>query len=410
MNLWIFNHYAAGPNSYGVTRHFDLAKYLVKKGHKVTIFASSFNHWRKEESKDYSRNEFYKIETYDGVRFVWFKTSPYKSNSLSRIKNIFSFYFVLKKFNYKILNEKPDYILGSILHHLSGWFAFKIANKFKAKFIFEERDLWPQTLIDLGKVSKWNPIVKILDIYESFMYKKAFKIIVLFDKADQYVMSKGIDPNKIIYLPNGTDISRFTNIEKFGEVNDISTRLEGKLVIGYVGSHSLANNLDRIIKLAQILKTDKRYVFLFVGEGTYKDEVISSVKDMSLNNCIFLPAVNKEKIPSILNHCDFGIISLKDSPVYNYGFSLNKLYDYLAAKLPVIIDTSVKNNVINSNDLGISSNNLVDLANMLSNLTKEEIDVMKKNASKYVLDNHNWELLADKFESEIFLKGNEINV
>jgi len=407
MNLWIINHYANGPNSVGVTRHFDLAKELVRKGHKVTIFAASYNHWTKTERFNYKKDEFFHEDWYEGVKFLWFKTTPYTANGFSRVKNMFSFYFSLRKFNFKNLNEKPDFILGSILQHFSGWVAYKLAKTFNAKFIFEERDLWPQTLIDLGKLTKRNPIVKILAYYETFMYRKADKIIVLFDKADQYVMSKGVPKRKVVYLPNGTDLNRFSERHEVNELNDVLPLLKNKIVIGYIGAHSLANNMSRIIEFAEIMQKDDRFIFLFVGDGTYKNQLISEVKEKNIQNCIFINAVTKEKIPTILTEFDYGIISLKDSPVYKYGFSLNKLYDYLGAKLPVILDTTIMENVVNINEIGFSSSNLDELSQRVISITEEEENKLSLNAYNYLIKEHSWQSLAEKFEKEIFnIKGN----
>ncbi len=382
MNLWIVNHYANGPNSFGVTRHFDLAKELVKNGHKG--------------------NEYFHEEWYEGVKFLWFKTSPYTKNGISRVNNMISFYLSMRKFNFKKLDEKPDYVLGSILQHFSGWIAYKLAKTFNAKFIFEERDLWPQTLVDLGKLSSRNPIVKVLDYYETFMYKRADKIIVLFDKADQYVMSKGVSKGKVVYLPNGTDLNRFSEIHEVNELIEILPSLENKIVIGYIGAHSLANNMSRIIDLAEIMQKDDRFIFLFVGDGTYKSQLLLNVKERGISNCIFMNGVTKEEIPSIISVFDYGIISLKDSPVYKYGFSLNKLYDYLGAKLPVIIDTTIKENVVNRNEIGLSSSNLEELSEMVRSMTEEEKNKLSLNAYNYVTKEHSWLSLAAKFEKEVF--------
>src|SRR5699024_7575195 len=107
-----------------------------------------------------------------------------------------SYWNVLRKYDYKELDEKPDIVVGSIMHHLAGWVGYKIAKKYNAKFVFEERDLWPESLIHIGGLSRKNPIVKVLDTYETFMYKKADKIIVLFDRAPIYVQQKGIEKSK----------------------------------------------------------------------------------------------------------------------------------------------------------------------------------------------------------------------
>ena len=208
MEIWIFNHYATSPDSIGVSRHYDLAKYLVRKGVKVKIFASSFNHQTRVEEHIID-NEKVKLQQYDGVDFVWIKTRPYKKNDLNRVLNILDYSFKLSKYLIKYKGNKPDTIIGSLMHPLAPVVGLIFAKKWKKNFIFEERDMWPQSLIDLGKVKKSNPIVKLLGLLEKGFYKYSDKVILLFDKAHIYAIGQGLNKDKIIYLSNGVDLERF---------------------------------------------------------------------------------------------------------------------------------------------------------------------------------------------------------
>jgi len=144
--IWILNHYAIPPTMGGITRHFDYAKELVKRGYDVSIFASSFDH--KQRVELLGKGEKFKIEDYSGVKFVWIKTTPYKKNDFKRVVNIFSFaknlYFIARKF------EKPDTIIASSFHPLTWVVGYRLAKGKKAEFVAEVRDLWPQSGIDLG--------------------------------------------------------------------------------------------------------------------------------------------------------------------------------------------------------------------------------------------------------------------
>ncbi|MFN3478658.1 MAG: glycosyltransferase WbuB, partial [bacterium] len=148
MNIWIFNHYAVTPNYPGGTRHFDFSKELIKKGHKVTIFASSFHYMLLEETKKYERN-FFIEEDYEGVKFVWIKTPAYKKSDWRRVINmlVYSFraYFAGKILGKK---EKPVAIIGSSVHLFAPLVAYFLSKFYKTRFILEIRDLWPKALID----------------------------------------------------------------------------------------------------------------------------------------------------------------------------------------------------------------------------------------------------------------------
>lgn len=408
MNIWIFNHYAVGPGSNGITRHYDISRNLVKFGHNVTIFAASFNHQSLKEERILHDQEAFKEEIHEGVNFVWIKTFEYERNNWRRVINMldYSMKAYLKGRN-KL--DNPDIVIGSLMHPLAAYLGYKVARKKKAFFIFEERDLWPQSLIDLGKVTKGNPIVKILSALELYLYKKADKIIVLFDKAPVYVKSRGIDEKKIIYLPNGVEITEKDivkeniiselHIEKLEELKN-----NGKKIIMYTGAHSLANYLEAKLEIAEKIDVlNKDIHFVLIGDGPDKKNIMAQAKARKINNITFLPPVNKESIPFILEYADFGLITLRDAPVYEWGISLNKTYDYMAAKLPVIMLTSLSDTVIEKERIGIVSDNVSELVKCIIKVINKEVDQEKmgNRAYNYVLKNHTWKNLAGQLDKEL---------
>lgn len=410
MKIWIFNHYAVGPNSSGITRHFDLSKELVKLGHEVTIFASSFNHQKREEQQEYTHNQFFIEKTYDGVDFVWIKTPAYLKNDFNRVKNMISYSFKALKLG-KHRGESPDVVIGSLMHPLAAIVGYLVAKKHKSKFYFEERDLWPQSLIDLGKVSSQNPVVTILSKLELFLYKKADKIIVLFDKAPEYVMNRGISRDKVIYLPNGADINRYDHesVEVLpAEFEEAFNENESRFKILYTGAHGLANHLEAILDIAKIIKHKKANIhFLFVGDGPVKEKLIQQAEQEGIDNITFLPPVPKEYIPSILKRADAGIMALKDIEVYKWGISLNKMFDYMAAGIPIIMLSSLKDTSVSRENLGVVSNDKHELVDHIIRLSENESEAkgMGDRGAEFVRMNHSWKQLALKLDEEMKENG-----
>lgn len=400
MVIWIFNHYATIPTLAGGTRHYDLAKELIKKGHAVTIFASSFDHPTRTEKHIHNPDVKILEQNIEGIRFIWIKTTPYQKNDWRRVLNMLS-YSVRAYFYAKKLSEKPDVVIGSLMHPFAALIGYMVARKKKSLFYFEERDLWPQTLIDLGKVSAKHPVVKVLSCLERFLYRKAHRIIVLFDKAVDYVESQGISRNKVLYLPNGVDLDRFKeiNLHLPKEHEDTFNQLKGKFIVMYTGAHGLANNLDPILDIAKIM--EKKFTdihFLFVGEGSEKERLLHKSIAYSLNNVTFLPGVPKNLIPSLLSRGHIGIISLKDTKLYKWGISLNKMFDYMAAGLPIVMLSSLKNTIIEQYQIGIKAQDINEAANAIENLYVDEhtYKVMKQNALHFVEQYHSWDNLAQK--------------
>jgi len=335
--LWILNHYAVGPNESGGTRHLDLAGELVQLGWEVTIFAASFNHQMHSEAHLLPGKKI-KEEYHNGVHFVWLKTAAYQDNGLDRVRNMIDYTKRVLQTAWK--REKPDIIIGSSVHLFAVLAAYWLARHHRCRFIFEVRDLWPQVLIDIGKVSERHPIIRLLRRLEIFLYHKANGIIILLPRADEYLARFGIPKEKIFYLPNGVNLTRYdTNSRPLSiELESIFNTLSGKFIAIYTGTHGIANGLDTILDAAGALKRrgDMRIHFLLVGNGPEKPRLQNRAAQEHLDNVTFVNPIAKEYVPSLLKKVNTGMHSFQDSPVFQWGVSPNKIFDYMAAGLPVI--------------------------------------------------------------------------
>ncbi|MFD1707481.1 glycosyltransferase family 4 protein [Siminovitchia sediminis] len=403
MNIWIFNHYAISPSSSGGTRHYDLARELVRYGHSVTIFASSFNHFTRKETVFRNSKDNYIHERINGVEFIWIRTPAY-GDILSRIKNILS--YSLKSYSYALgvlKKANPDLVIGSSVHPLAALIGYKISRKANSLYYFEERDLWPQTFVDFGKLSKNNPLVKLLYKLERFLYLKADRIIVLFEKAPSYIESTGISREKVIYMPNGVDLSRFHKpVESM--MKKVFKGTEGKLKIIYLGSHGIANHLEPVIDLIEMLKGEQDIHLLMIGDGPLKEQIRRKAKEKNLHNVTFHSSVPKEDVPTILSNADLSIISMKDSPLYKWGFSMNKLYDYMAAGLPILMiaNPATVGNIKKVEGIHVSQN-LDDLCQVIKHYRSDKNKMQHDGncLKSHVASRYSWEKLAGQLQKII---------
>lgn len=395
MHYVIFNHYATTPEHNGGTRHFDMAKELINKGHQVTIVASSFNHFSKKETKHYNKNKYIE-ENIEGINFIWIKTLSY-TNNLKRLGNILSYYLNCKKLlrEYKF-SKRPDIIIGSTVHLLASQIALEFSKKFNCKFYFEERDLWPQTFVDFNKISKNNIITKLLYKYEKYFYENADKIIVLFNTADQYVLSRGVNKEKIIYLPNG--YSDYDYVE--GTIDENLVYLLSMNNVVYTGSHGIANELDKILDLAKICP---KVNFIFIGDGLEKERLIKLKNEQDIKNAYFFDSIPKNQINQVLNKATFSIISIKNSPLYKYGFSMNKIFDYLKSETPVIM-LADKNLAREFDVPGICVDTDVEYAKefIIKNINDSNYYEFNKKQISLLKEQYNW-----KNNINILIKGDK---
>jgi len=395
--VWIFNHYAVTPDMPGGTRHYDFAKELVKRGYSITIFASSFNYSTHKETR-LNKGENYKIENFGGVNFVWIKTYPHQKNDWRRVVNMVSFmfnsYFVGKKITERSNKiKRPDIIIGSSVHLFTLLSAYWLASKYKTKFIVEIRDLWPQTLIDMGKIKNNSLTVKVLRIIEKFIYKRAKKIVVLSPNSINYLLQFGVKNENIFFVPNGVDLA---NYKTSG-----NKKKGSEFILMHTGALGLYTDLSFAIDSAKKLQDRgyKEISFIIIGDGVRKESLIRKSEKLGLSNVEFFKPVSKKEIPLLLNKADVFLL-VSDNVFYG---SINKLSDYMASGKPIIFSTPDKYNRVENANCGISispknADELVNAIVELYSMSLEERGKLGKNGRKYVEKYFNISVLVDKLE------------
>ncbi len=404
MNIWIINEYAGTPYHGMTFRHYYLAKELIKLGYKVTIFTSSFSHYRLKQHLKVKKT--FTKENIDGINFIWVKMPNYKApKSLGRVRNWLL--FALKLFFIPFLKlDKPSSILVSSLPLHSIIPGKYLANKYRAKLVFEVRDIWPLSAIELGGYSPKNPFIKHLQWLEDFAYKKADIVTTVLTNAYEHMKTRGLAENKFNYIPNGISIDDINKTEDLEE-NIINQLPKNKFIIGYAGTFGIANALDSFIKAAKILKDNNAIAFVLVGTGKEKEKLLKLSKDCT--NVFFVDAVKKNQVQSLLKYFDVCYIGWKNENIYNYGIAANKLFDYMYSEKPILHSFSAKNDIVMVSNAGINveaenpqaiSDGVLKLYNMLEQERKQ----MGFNAKKYVLENHDYKCLANKLINLIEIK------
>ncbi len=332
--IWIINQFANTPNMPGGTRHYEIANYFSKLKWDVEVFSSDFN----LSSRKYmilKKFELWKTEKFNGFKWHWLRTLPYKKNDFWRYLNTLSFcliffirqYFAMLKGYF--FNSAPNIIIASSPQLPAAYFSLILAKLFKKIFIFEVRDIWPQVLIDLGGFKRKSFFIKFLFWIESQLYKNSDCVIVLAKGSENYVLRNGA--KRTVWLPNGPDLEKFQPLP-LPKKPKFFTKKEPFEII-YTGAHGLANDLNNIVETARLMNKEP-IRFTLVGDGPEKINLIKKAKD--LDNIIFLPPVPKLSIPELISNYHAILISLKDVKLFEYGISPNKLYDAYALSRPVI--------------------------------------------------------------------------
>lgn len=391
--LWIFNHYAQEPGGPGSTRHFSLATHLLRLGWKVTIIASSVEHGTGRQRL--SNNAPFAKETHEGVDFVWLRGSAYSGNGSSRIRNMLGYFWAALRMG-RLQLDSPDVIIGSSVHPLAALAASVNAKRLGVPFVFEVRDLWPETLIAMGTISRNHPVARLLRQLERYLYGRASIILTLLPRADQYIRNLGISADKVRWLPNGVDVGAFPMVEQVGRAGKPFTFM-------YIGSHGAANALEPVLEAFALLVSrdgEKNLMLRMIGDGPSKGALIDLSDKLGIASWIrFEPAIPKHRVPAVAAEADAFVANVRDLPLYNYGISLNKLYDYLAAARPVIFASNAVNNPVTDAGAGpsISADNVAAIAQAMQDVVHQPLAQRIKaglDGRNYVVRTHDYRSLA----------------
>lgn len=399
MNIWIINE-TTGSRIHGmVFRPYYLAKEFVKKGCGVVIFSGSFSHVYSNPPLVAGRT---KKETIDGIKYCWIKTPKYsRSQSLGRIFN--AFVYVLRLF---LINKKeygkPDVIIVTSPTPFSIINGYYYKKKFNARLIFEVRDIWPLTLIEIGSISRNHPFVLFTQFFENFSYKVSDFVVSVLPNSKKHMMAHGMKEEKFVHIPNGIDVEEVCDANAFDfQVSNLVP--ENKFIVMYAGKIGLSNALEYFFYSIEKLREYENIHFVVAGGGSEKQRYISFVNEKKLENITFLDPVKKEQVPSLLALADIFFIGWHKNNLYKYGISANKIFDYMYAGKPIIHSVQIEaNDSVKETGAGISvePENPDAIANavlQLYNMSEKDRIEMGKRGREYILLNHTYEKLAEKY-------------
>ena len=274
MNIWYLNHYANPPTIGTPGRPYALASNLQNLGHNVMIVCASF----KRGLQPTGYEDLNKYKSYGGVNYYHLPTRSYQGNGLGRLMNMLDYSRGVRKLAAKIDNgemSKPDILIPSCVHPLAFPPALFLARKYNAKLIYEVRDIWPLSLIELSGVPSYHPLVLWFGYIEKKAYREADAVVALMPNAFEHMVPLGLDRHKFHFIPNGIDRNEW-NVKSMPLPEEHEKTLrqikeQGKLIVIYAGAHGIPNALDQILDLKTIKPGNpKPYHFVFIGDGILK--------------------------------------------------------------------------------------------------------------------------------------------
>lgn len=402
--VWIVHQYASTPATGIGGRHFYLAEELAKLGHKVYVIAASANHLLHTQP---ALDGAFTFEKVAGFTFVWVKMPSYvEAHSKQRALNWFLFPWRIQKLS-RLIPDKPDAVLCSSPSPIAFLGAERLAKKLKAKILFEVRDIWPLTLVELGGYSPKHPFIRLMQWVENRAYKKSDKVLSNLKNSVEHMVEHGLERSRYSWVPNGFSLSE---VRAKAALNaEAANQLpKNKFIVGYTGTIGVANTLDTLVQAAEILKNNQNIAFVLVGRGKEKQALQEMVAEKQLANVCFIDPIPKVEIQAMLARFDVCFIGLTKDPLFRFGVSPNKLFDYLYSGKPILyaIDSGEYKPV---NDAGAgfqlepqNPQAIADAVLRLYNMSSEERLQMGANGHKAAIEHYEYGMLARKLEKILF--------
>ena len=398
-----------------ITQYFDpeigapqvrlaaVTRALVAKGHEVEIVTGMPNHPTGAIFPGY-RNRFYLKEDWRGckVHRVWLY--PALGAGFKRIVNYLSFAVLVlfplsrvRKPDVILVESPPPFVMAPVVFFNLFW---------RAKLVLNVADLWPDSITEMGLMRE-GMLTSILRAFEAWCYRRTHYINAVTEGIkDSLVNKKNVPINKVLFFPNGADTEMFRPQEPDSVLAE-QLGLKEKDAILYAGTLGYAQGLDVALQAMAIMEA--RYPsahLVFIGDGSDRERLNKLAKTLALNNVSFLSPHPPEYVANLFSICIAGFACLKSLPLFE-GARPSKIFPIMASGKPVIYSGAGEGaRLVLEAQAGIVSppgdpEALSEAFAALIN-DREKADKYGRNGRDYVVKNLGWEMIVDKWLSQLF--------
>jgi glycosyltransferase involved in cell wall biosynthesis len=329
--LYIHQHFTTNAGASG-TRSYDYARYLVGAGHRVTVVTGV-----------YALGPFVQpggslIQTcwIDGIRVMVINVRY--TNQMTFLQRTASFLlFAVLSVVACLRSGRVDVVLATSTPLTVGIPALAMRWLRGVPYVFEVRDLWPSFAVSMGVLT--NPLlIRLARWAERLFYRHAARVQTISHGLVEALVQEGLDRSKLTMIPTGVDLELYRNVQPDSSLRR-QAQWQDRVVAVYAGAHSDANNLEYVVEAARLLRDDPRVGFLMIGEGRTRERLVKLAKEYGLLNILFHPRLPKQTLAGVLCDADVGLVILQ--PLAEFAAAMpNKLFDYLAAGLAVVVNFS----------------------------------------------------------------------
>ena len=376
------------------SRTHEHAKRWVASGHRVTVITGFPNFPGGKLFEGY-RNHLWRREQMDGIELV--RVWTYITANEGFLKRTLDYAsFMLTGTIAGLFQSRPDVIVATSPQIFTTVAGHLLSGIRRRPFVFELRDLWPDSIVAVGAMRD-SLLIRMLRRLEYFLYRKAARIVSVTSSFKTVLTGNGIEPDKIVVVPNGADLTAYWPGERPGDLT-ARLRLEGKFVAAYVGTLGMAHGLGTVLEAAERLRERSDIAFVLVGTGAEKDALISRATQRGLNNVVFVGAVSKDEVKRYWRLCDVALVLLRDSPLFSHVIP-SKMFEAMGMGRPIILGVRGESKEIletSGGGIAIAPESSTELADTICRMAADPVQriAMAKAGRDFVEKNYDRDVLA----------------
>lgn len=372
MRILFLSHYFPPEVNAPASRTFENCREWVRLGHTVTVVTCAPNHPKGRVYEGY-RNRLLQRERMDGVEVVrvwtWLAANEgFAMRSLNYLSFMVAAICALPWISKAdvVVTTSPQFFNG-----LAGYFVRALR---RIPWVFEVRDLWPESIIAVG-AARNSMLIRALEGLERFAYRKADHIVPVTDSFRRHMIERGTSADKITVIKNGADLTRF----HMSDAQDLRAELGlgPRFVAAYFGTHGMAHGLDTLLDAAALLLDKPDIVFLMVGDGAERTRLARVRAERGLSNVLMLGQQPKDRMPALWRTADVSLVLLRDTPLFRTVIP-SKIFESLAMQTPIVLGVEGEaKQLIESSGAGvaISPGNAAELAAKVLQLSRSRSQV-----------------------------------
>ena len=316
------------------SRTFEHCREWVAAGHEVTVITCAPNFPQGKVFPGY-RNRLWQKETMSGITVIRVWSFITANEGFARRIADYVSYMISATIAAPFV-RKADVVVGTSPQFFTAVAAYVVSRGKRIPFVFELRDLWPESIRAVGAMST-SRVLDWLEKLELFLYRRAALVVSVTESFRGDLQRRGIEPSKVAVVTNGIDASRFQPRPKDQALLE-RHGLQGKFVAGYIGTHGMAHGLDTILDAAAMLKREPdgdRFRLLLLGDGASKAALVERARAEGLDNVVFVDTVTKDEVVRYWSLLDVSIIHLKKTDLFRSVIP-SKLFECMGMAIPVL--------------------------------------------------------------------------